>query len=173
MKKNENYPKYVQAMHLMDEGKTVQYVVKNLGIGVETVRRLRRVYLSGGELAMLQPFRKAQVEPEIKQKILLEIEEKGISLYQAAAQYNIPSRTLTRWQRSYRQHGIAGLARKDHTKNMKKKRQRTEAEMDELEMLRKRNEYLEAENALLKKVKALVEEREARLRAIGQKPSKS
>ena len=44
--------------------------------------------------------------------------------------------------------------------------------MDELEKLRKRNEYLEAENALLKKVKALVEEREARLRAIGQKPSK-
>ena len=55
---------------------------------------------------------------------------------------------------------------------MKKKRQLTETELDELEMLRKRNEYLEAENALLKKVKALVEEREARLRAIGQKPSK-
>jgi hypothetical protein len=55
---------------------------------------------------------------------------------------------------------------------MKKKRQRTESELDELEMLRKRNEYLEAENALLKKVKALVEEREARLREIGQKPSK-
>ena len=51
-------------------------------------------------------------------------------------------------------------------------RQLTEAELDELEMLRKRNEYLEAENALLKKVRALVEEREARLRAIGQKPSK-
>ena len=56
---------------------------------------------------------------------------------------------------------------------MKKKRQRTEAEPDELEMLRKRNEYLEAENALLKKVKALVEERKARLREIGRKPSKN
>jgi cell division protein FtsB len=56
---------------------------------------------------------------------------------------------------------------------MRKKRQRTEAELDELEKLRKRNEYLEAENALLKKVKALVEEREARLRAIGRGPSKN
>jgi hypothetical protein len=56
---------------------------------------------------------------------------------------------------------------------MKKPRQRTEAELDELEMLRRRNEYLEAENALLKKVKALVEEREARLRATGRKPSKN
>ena len=43
----------------------------------------------------------------------------------------------------------------------------------ELEELRRRNEYLEAENALLKKVKALVEERESRLRAIGRKSSKN
>jgi hypothetical protein len=64
------------------------------------------------------------------------------------------------------------LERKRSENAMKKKRQRTKAELDELEMLRKRNEYLEAENALLKKVKALVEEREARLREIGQKPSK-
>ena len=34
-------------------------------------------------------------------------------------------------------------------------------------------ERLEAENALLKKVKALVEERESRLRAIGRKSSKN
>ncbi len=55
---------------------------------------------------------------------------------------------------------------------MSKKKAYTEEQLDELKMLRRRNEYLEAENALLKKVKALVEEREARLRAIGQKPSK-
>lgn len=54
----------------------------------------------------------------------------------------------------------------------KKKKVYTEEELDELEMLRRRNEYLEAENALLKKVKALVEEREARLRATGRKPSR-
>ena len=76
------------------------------------------------------------------------------------------------WVKAYHQFGESGLARKGTSNGMKKKRQRTEAELDELEMLRKRNEYLEAENALLKKVKALVEEREARLRAIGQKPSK-
>ena len=72
----------------------------------------------------------------------------------------------------YKEFGETGLYRRNSTKEMRKKRQRTEAELDELEMLRKRNEYLEAENALLKKVKALVEEREARLREIGRKPSK-
>ena len=45
------------------------------------------------------------------------------------------------------------------------------AALTELEELRARNEYLEAENALLKKVKALVEARDARRKGTGQKPS--
>ena len=45
--------------------------------------------------------------------------------------------------------------------------------MTELERLREEVEDLRTENALLKKVKALVEEREARWREIGQKPSKN
>ena len=43
----------------------------------------------------------------------------------------------------------------------------------ENERLRKENERLRLENLLLKKVRALVEEREARNRAIGRKPSKN
>ena len=45
--------------------------------------------------------------------------------------------------------------------------------MTELELLQLRVMELEAENALLKKVKALVEERDARLRGTGRKPSKN
>ena len=45
--------------------------------------------------------------------------------------------------------------------------------LSELEQLRKENQELKTENALLKKVRALVEERNARLRAIGQVPSKN
>ena len=46
-----------------------------------------------------------------------------------------------------------------------------QAEMTEFEVLQLRVKELEAENALLKKVKALVEARDARLREIGRKPS--
>ena len=60
------------------------------------------------------------------------------------------------------------------TKNdMGRPRKKKPEEMTELELLQLRVKELEAENALLKKVKALVEEREARLREIGQKPSKN
>ena len=169
MKKNENYPKYVQAMHMLDDGKSARSVCRSLHIDPYTLKLVRQKYLKGGELALLHPSYQPHLEPERKKEILQEIEEKSVSLYEASLKYDIPHQTIRRWQIAYEQAGAAGLMR---PRRMKKKRQRTEAELDELEILRKRNEYLEAENALLKKVKALVEEREARLRAIGQKPSK-
>ena len=169
MKKNENYPKYVQAMHMLDEGKGVVSVCRSLHIDLHTLKLVRQKYLRGGELTILRPSYQPHLEPERKLEILREIAEKSVSLSEAALKYEVPPHTIRRWQKAYEQRGVAGLSR---PKGMKKKRQRTEAELDELEMLRKRNEYLEAENALLKKVKALVEEREARLREIGRKPSK-
>ena len=169
MKRNENYPKYVEAMRMLDEGNSASYVCRVLHMDRHTLKSVRHKYLKGGELALLQPEYQPHLEPERKMEILREIAEKNISLQEAALKYEVPFCAIRRWRKAYEQRGFAGLSR---PKRMKKKRQRTEAELDELEMLRKRNEYLEAENALLKKVKALVEEREARLREIGRKPSK-
>ena len=172
MKKNENYPKLVQAMHMLDDGHSVNYIQKQLRVDRKTLLLARRRYLSGGELALLLPKYQPQLSMERKLEIVREVDQKQLSLSEVALKHLIPRYSLERWMKAYHQFGESGLARKSTSNGMKKKRQRTEAEMDELEMLRKRNEYLEAENALLKKVKALVEEREARLRAIGQKPSK-
>ena len=172
MKKNENYPKYVHAMHLMDEGHSLNYIEKHLQVNRVSIKLARQRYLSGGEQALLQPLHQSHVSLERKLQIVREVEQKRLSLPEVAYKHLIQPATVRRWVRAYRQSGVSGLARKRVTNSMKKKRQRTEAELDELEMLRKRNEYLEAENALLKKVKALVEEREARLREIGRKPSK-
>ena len=172
MKKNENYLKYVQAMHLMDEGKSITYIEKNLKMGRNTIKLARKRYLSGGEVALLEPEYSPHHDISDKIKIVLDIEKNELPLSVAGLQYEIPPCTLRSWMKLYKEYGETGLYRRNSTKEMRKKRQRTEAELDELEMLRKRNEYLEAENALLKKVKALVEEREARLREIGRKPSK-
>ena len=173
MKRNENYPKYVQAMRMMDEGQSIHHVARVLHVGVPTIKLVRHRYLLEGELALLLPNYQPQLDVEKKAMILADIDENKLSLSVASLKYNIHVYTLRRWLNAYRRDGVSGLIRRGSQSSMKKKRQRTETELDELEMLRKRNEYLEAENALLKKVKALVEEREARLRAIGQKPSKN
>lgn len=183
MKKNENYPKYVQAMRLMDEGKSIKYLERNLRMGRETIWRIRQRYLSGGELALLQPEHQCQTPYDRKVEIVKDIDENGLSLHTAALKYDLPKHTVHRWLKAYRARGEAGLVRKrpqnsrtneiaEEKLKAKEKRLQEKADLTELEKLRRRNAYLEAENALLKKVKALVEEREARLREIGRKPSK-
>ena len=159
-------------MHLLDEGRSIKYVQTHMRMGRLNLKRLRERYLSGGETALLPPQYKPHHDIEEKLRMLQEIEEKQLPLSVASVKFDVPYETLRCWYWTFRKSGKAGLLRKGGIRNMKKKRQLTETELDELEMLRKRNEYLEAENALLKKVKALVEEREARLREIGRKPSK-
>ena len=146
---------------MLDEGHSVNYIQKQLRVDRKTILLARQRYLSGGELALLVPESQPHLSIERKLEIVREVEQKQLSLSEVAHKHLVSSYSLRRWIKAYHQFGEAGLARKGSSNGMKKKRQRTEAEMDEL-----------AENALLKKVKALVEEREARLRAIGQKPSK-
>ena len=157
---------------MLDDGHSIYYIQKQLRVDRKTLQLARQRYLSGGELALLLPKYQPQLSMERKLEIVREVDQKQLSLSEVALKHLVSRYSLERWVKAYHQSGVAGLARKGASDSMKKKRQRTEAELDELEMLRKRNEYLEAENALLKKVKALVEEREARLREIGQKPSK-
>ena len=92
--------------------------------------------------------------------------------------YNVSIGQIYKWRKIVRTQGYDALSitmprgrpPKDHMGRPRKKKLE---EMTELERLRYENECLRAENALLKKVKALVEAREARLREIGRKPSKN
>ncbi len=84
--------------------------------------------------------------------------EKTLPLNEICIKHNIFEGAIYSWRKT---------EGKDLLSMAKKKKE----SLTELEELRARNEYLEAENALLKKVKALVEARDARLRETGQKPS--
>lgn len=167
---NKNYPNYVHAMHLLDEGRNIYTVSQELHICAKHLKLLRNRYIIGGELALLEPEHKPRTNAEEKFRCISEVINKELSLPQASLKYNIVHETLRRWYNAYLKDGMQGLERM--SRPMAKKKAYTPEQLDELEMLRRRNEYLEAENALLKKVKALVEEREARLRATGRKPSK-
>lgn len=167
--KNDKYPTKVQAVKLLESGRSRDSICKELHIGPNSLTLWNEIYRSGGELALLFKAHESRRSPEEKQRVVMEIINNQLTLSSASAKYLVPTYTIERWLKSYKIKGLEGLERKTMAK---KKKVYTEAELDELEMLRRRNEYLEAENALLKKVKALVEEREARLRATGRKPSK-
>ncbi len=89
--------------------------------------------------------------------------------------YNVCESRLLVWSKIAKEQGYAALyttkRRGRPPKDMgrpKKKEPQTELEKLQREVAR-----LRAENDLLKKVKSLVEARDARLREIGRKPSKN
>ena len=91
----------------------------------------------------------------------------GKAIRQVALDNGLNDGQLVRWVKRYREKGIDGLelrkGKKPKIPNMpkKKKNKLVSSEKEELELLRVRNEYLEAENIYLKKLNALVSKREA------------
>lgn len=91
----------------------------------------------------------------------------GKAIRQVALDNGLNDGQLVQWVKRYREKGIDGLechkGRKPKVPNMpkKKKVKLAPSEKEELELLRARNEYLEAENIYLKKLDALVSKREA------------
>ena len=112
-----------------------------------------------------------------RETVLRDIENNCLTLSEAAIKYDVSDGQIQAWKRKVRESGYDALyetkRRGRPPKNMGRPKKKKPEEMTELERLRYENECLRAENALLKKVRALVEEREARLRGIGQKPSKN
>ena len=68
----------------MNAGKSANYVVKHLKLGLPTLRLVRKRYLSGGELALLQPFHCFHYDADTKLQIMEDIEKNGISLSEAS-----------------------------------------------------------------------------------------
>ena len=105
--------------------------------------------------------------------IVEDIIQNHLSLKQSSVKHLVPKRNLTTWLKAYRTLGPDGLKRKGKSEIMTKKKVYSQSEIDELTELRRRNEWLEAENAMLKKAKALVEAKRAQQRANGQESSKN
>lgn len=109
--------------------------------------------------------------------ILRETDAKCLTLPKAAAKYDVSVNTIIRWRRVVEKRGYealyGGLSETYSARLMGRPKKKKLEEMTELERALYENERLRAENALLKKVKALIQEREAQLRNIGRKPSKN
>ena len=155
---------------MLEQGRSKNSVIKELHVSSTSLDVWYAQYKKGGVQSFLQSRRLSFKE---KKEIVDDIENNGLSLSGASRKYCVSIMAISRWvERLGSKSGADDEEIRLASEYMAKKKAYTAEQLDELEMLRRRNEYLEAENALLKKVKALVEEREARLREIGRKPSK-
>ena len=92
----------------------------------------------------------------------------GESISSVAIDVGMESSLLSQWVRRYKLYGFDGLklkkGRKPKEHDMSKEdksKNLTKSEKEELILLRRRNEYLEAENAYLKKLRALIVQKQA------------
>ena len=117
---------------------------------------------------------------EEKEKIVTHViaNKKSLSLPQLALYHNVSYGTLLGWLHKVNKGGLQALREPNVSKRKPKDRlpmarPKKKEPTTELERLRLEVYRLRAENELLKKVKALVQAREARERMIGLKSSKN
>ena len=175
MRKKHDYVVLLKYMRMLKDGYSINRIHKQFGIGKERLQSLWLLYQQHGT-SVLHRKNHAQTSGELKQQIVLDIEKNHLPLVQASLKYGVSTGRLEVWNKIYREQGIDALLvskKRGRPPGMGRPRKKKPEEMTELELLRVRVRQLEIENALLKKAKALVEERRARLRAIGQEQSKN
>lgn len=176
-RKKHGYAERLKYMHMLENGYSVNYIHKHYGINDSLLSQLWVRYQSEGPSGLLKK-RNVKADYAFKLQVIRDIEENHLTLVEASLKYNVSANRIYVWQRIARVQGYDALATimpcgRPPKNDMGRPRKKKLEEMTELELLQLRVKELEAENALLKKVKALVEEREARLKEIGRKPSRN
>lgn len=119
-------------------------------------------YKAYGEEGLRQSTKGYHFTPAEKEGIILEHIKNGVTLHELSLRYDVNRCTIQSWMRKVRSGGSLydikrrGRPPKDQMSRPKKKTPQTEQEKLQAENLR-----LSVEIALLKKVRALVEEQEA------------
>lgn len=142
------------------DGASVLGTAKEAGVGHRTLRQWVGNYRAGGLEGLFST--KQRYTGSFKQYAVEYRWQKGLSYSQAASELGIPHcATLHAWEKIFLEMGPEGLqdTRKGRPPTMPKKKKGTEPKTREQE-LEAKIAHLEMENAYLKKLNALVAERE-------------
>ena len=116
----------------------------------------------------LKPRVNRSYDADFKLKVLKAVEKKSLTLEEACIMFDISGGGLiSSWQRSFAEKGRAGLQSKTkgRAESMQKRKKKISTEpLTKEEELLLENESLRAENALLKKLQALIQAEESKKR---------
>jgi transposase len=173
-RKKYSYSQRLNAvLEVREQHRSLCSVARSLETDHKQIRRWVALYEHHG----LEGLRKTNdsYTGDFKLSVVRYMYENHLSLFETAVKFGIPNdSTVLQWDRIYRKEGSAGLFRANRGKMKRKDKPKQEKSSDahcEETDLRKELEILRAENAFLKKLKALVQERIARESWNEQKPS--
>lgn len=159
-----NYAFRLQCVEaVIKENRSVRDVATDRGVNRTNLRLWLRFYEQYGPSGLISDG-KQQFGSAFKLKVLTAIEKDRLSLGEACVKFNVRSESvIINWQRAYESNGVAGLVAKPkgRPKKMKppikRKLKKSSKPLTREEELLLENEYLRAENELLKKLQALVQ----------------
>ncbi|MBQ7382449.1 MAG: hypothetical protein IJV61_05455 [Paludibacteraceae bacterium] len=158
----------MEALKMLQSGESAHAVSKLLRIGLGELQTWLLIYAKEGERG-LAAYPKNICTGAIKDKIICTYRQKRVPLHTLSAKYSVPYSSVCRCISTYKRKGNAGVegAVIDIMEVMRSGDTLDEA-LTKAELKQKLKEalneldYLRAENALLKKVKALMEAEERR-----------
>ena len=161
MYKKHTYEERLLAVEKCLSGIASKTVARQMGIEPNDVRVWFARYQAEGPIGLLKrPMKHADFAE--KCKIVCEYAEKGVPLHKICAEYHVGRTAVQRWSAMYRKGGYDALRDikpigKGHLGMGRPKKKEP---VTELEKLQRENELLRAENAYLKKLRALMTEKE-------------
>ena len=158
----------IKIIELRNHGLGYGTIAKQFKVRDSTISNIWYAYELHGMEGIMHPAKNKKNSAELKLEIINRVFE-GESKTRLAAEYNLPGAgTIVSCMKKYEELGYNGLEGKQGrprgrskimTKEEKKNTPLTNKEREEFNELKKKLEYLEMENAYLKKLDALVKER--------------
>lgn len=139
-----------------------QYVSKLKGLNESNIRKWVNLYKAQGKVGFL-PRINQRYSIDFKLKVLKTIQKESLSLRSTSLKFNIPDvAIIVKWKKDFANFGLEGLQPKQRGRpismsDYKRKKRKSDKPLTKEEELLKENERLRCENALLKKLQALIQ----------------